>query len=83
MNKLRFHEKIPLPFLPDNLQSNSEGNIIVGGHPNIGQMWEVIYGMHPYSPSWIGQISHQKPLLNGTAVLEPDNQAAPFIKASD
>ncbi|KAF9514171.1 hypothetical protein BS47DRAFT_1343513 [Hydnum rufescens UP504] len=82
-NKLRFREKIPVPFLPDNLRYDSEGNIVVGGHPNIGQMWEVVYGVRPYSPSWIGRISRRKPLLDGMTVLAPDDQAAPFVKASD
>ncbi|KAF9507342.1 hypothetical protein BS47DRAFT_316957 [Hydnum rufescens UP504] len=43
-SKLTFREKIQLPYPPDNLRPDSEGNIIVSGSANLLHLGEFAYG---------------------------------------
>jgi len=83
-NSLESDTIVELPFAPDNLDFDDEGNLIVSGHPSFLELIKVSKGVSKSAPSWVLSVSPRKnPLTkveDGAAFLPSSVRAKPSLR---
>ncbi|KAJ4476238.1 arylesterase [Lentinula aciculospora] len=82
-NALTFSTSVKLPFPPDNVKHDHDGNLIVGGHPHFPSLLQLLENKVDVAPSWVASISplagnvlpeyDLKATLSASTIVSPPN----------
>ncbi|KAJ3925580.1 MAG: hypothetical protein NXY57DRAFT_948943 [Lentinula lateritia] len=70
-NALTFSTSVQLPFPPDNVKYDHDGNLVVSGHPHFPTLLQLVAGKVDIAPSWVLSISR----IEGAVTAEYDLNA--------
>lgn len=74
-NKLKFEELVLLPFCPDNVGFEDDGQLIVAGHPNFPAITRVAAQKTEHAPSWVVAIAPRTKPFNASEARQEDIDA--------
>ncbi|KAJ3734245.1 hypothetical protein DFJ43DRAFT_153531 [Lentinula guzmanii] len=75
-NALTFSTSVQLPFPPDNVKYDHDGNLVTGGHPHFPSLLQLLARKVDVAPSWVVSISP----IEG--VVAPEYDAKATLSAS-
>lgn len=67
-DNLIFEDRIPLPFLPDNIAYTDDGSLIVAGHPNFPNLAALAGGGTTPAGSWVVRVARRASNESATPV---------------
>ncbi|KAF8825081.1 hypothetical protein HHX47_DHR7000207 [Lentinula edodes] len=93
-NALTFSTSVQLPFPPDNVKYDHDGNLVVSGHPHFPTLLQLVAGKVDIAPSWVVSISRiegavtaeydlNAPLSTSTIVPSPANHTVQTLFQSN